>query len=88
MAEVKKRFLDVAGYMDNLLWGKQENSKGESVKYGVFPFTRYGNVLNRPRVISEEGNIAATANGDFHVVVTDIEDVSEDDVFKLFRQNW
>ncbi len=88
MAEVNKRFLDVAGFMDNLLWGKQKNASGNDVKYGVFPITRYRNVLNRPRVIPEEGNIAVTPNGDFHLVVTDIEDIDDDAVYALYRQNW
>ena len=83
-----KQKLPVGGYMDSLIWVKVENAVGELTKYVFYPITRYRNIMNRPRVISESDNVAATPNGEFHLVTTDIEDVDEQVLFELYRQTW
>lgn len=80
--------LDVTGYGDILLWGKEEGEDGSIVKRGIFPISRYDNMLNRPRTINEDTSLAVTPNADFHLVVTETEEVSDDEIFKLFGQIW
>lgn len=83
-----KEKIPVGGLMDSLLWVKAETAVGEIVKYVFYPITRYRNILNRPRVVSETDSVATTPNGDFHLVTTDIEDVDEQVLFELYRQTW
>ena len=80
--------LDVSGYGDTMLWGKEEGENGDIRKAGIFPITRYENNLNRPRTINEETSIAVTPNANFHLVVTETEEVSDDTIFELFGQIW
>lgn len=88
MAQASYTHTDVVGYSDEMLWGKEEDSNGKIKKRGIFPITRYDNILNRPRTITEDGSIANTPNADFHLVVTETEEVSDDVIFKLFGQTW
>lgn len=80
--------LPLAGYADAMLWGKVEDVDGEDHKYGIFPTTRYRNVMNRPRLIMENQSVSDTANADFHLVCTDVEVVDDEEVFSLFKQAW
>lgn len=80
--------LDVTGYGDTFLWGKEEGENGDIKKKGIFPISRYDNMLNRPRVITEDSSIAVTPNANFHLAVTDVEEVSDDKIFELFGQIW
>lgn len=83
-----KQNVPVGGSIDSILWAKVETAVGEFARYAFYPITRYVNILNRPRVISEIDNVAATPNGEFHLVVTDVEDVDEDVLYDLYRQTW
>lgn len=80
--------LDVSGYGDTILWGKEEGDNGDIKKMGIFPISRYDNMLNRPRTVDEESSLAVTPNANFHLVVTETEEVSDDIIFELFGQIW
>lgn len=79
---------NVGGYHDTMLWGKFEEDNGDIEKRGIFPVTRYANVMNRPRTITEDSSLASTPNADFHMVVTEVEEVSDDTIYDLFGQIW
>ena len=80
--------LDVSGYGDTMLWGKEEGENGDIKKMGIFPISRYENMLNRPRTVTEDTSLAVTPNANFHLVVTETEEVSDDTIFELFGQIW
>lgn len=80
--------LDVSGYADQMTWIKNEDENGRLRKTGIFPITRYPNVLNRPRTITEGETLAQTPNADFHLLTTDVEEVVDDKIFELFGQTW
>ena len=81
--------LDVSGYEDAMIWAKHEGaSESDYTKRGVFPFTRYDCVFNRPRVIIPGVKIADSPNTAFNLVVTDEEEMSDDDIFALYGQSW
>ena len=84
---VKKR-LPIGGYFDHMEWAKMETPDGDIQRFGVFPITRYRNILNRPRIITEESSMAATTNADFHFLTTEVEEVSDDLVFGWMGQIW
>lgn len=80
--------LDVAGYHDGLDWYVEELPDGTIKKHAFFPITRYRNNLNRPRVITENSSMAATPNADFHLLTTEVEEVSDDLIYELMGQTW
>lgn len=74
--------------VDSQLWVKLENALGDPVKAMFFPITRYRNVLNRPRLVTESDNVANMPNGEFMLVTTEVEDVDEEVIFNLYKQTW
>ena len=60
-----------------LLHVKENEGSTEAI---VLPYTRYGNVMNRPNVVTE-GNTYTGAP--FHLLVTDVEEV-DDNVIKRY----
>ena len=59
---------------------------GEKKRTGIlFPFTRYDNILNRPKV---SDNIRASNNPDFLLVPTETVEVDDGEIYKLFGQEW
>ena len=87
--DVNLSHLDVSGYQDGMIWGKyQGSSESDYTKRGIFPFTRYDCILNRPRVIIPGMTIADTPNTPFNLVVVDEEEMSDDDIFALYGQSW
>ena len=81
--------LNVLGYTDDVIWNKVEDIDGKVLgKRGIFPFTRYRCILNRPRLIKEGDSITSTPNANFHLLVTDTEEVNDDVIFDLFKQTW
>lgn len=59
---------------------------GEKKRKGIlFPFTRYDNILNRPKV---SDNIRASNNPDFLLVPTETVEVDDGEIYKLFGQEW
>lgn len=80
--------LDISGYGDTMLWEKEEGENGDIKKMGIFPISRYDNMLNRPRTVTEDSSLALTPNANFHLVVTETEEVTDDEIFKLFGQIW
>lgn len=87
MVELPK-YLDIGGYYDHVEWAKRELLDGTIKRFAVFPVTRYHNILNRPRVITEESSMAATTNADFHLLTTDVEEVSDDEIYSMMGQIW
>lgn len=79
---------NITGYSDLLLWEKEEDQNGKISRRGIFPFTRYPNILNRPRVITEESSVAVTPNADFHLLTTETEEVDDDTIYNLIGQVW
>ena len=75
-----KERLPYGGDLDLLLHGKVENHLGDPQKYTVYPITRYRNVLNRPRLITESMSVSSTPYGEFSLVTTDVIDVDDDKV--------
>lgn len=78
--------MPVEGFSDIFLHeiiGKKRSKNKK--KRTIFPFTRYDNVLNRPRVTS---NIRESTNPDFMLVTIDEEEISSGEVFRLFNQTW
>lgn len=84
-----KEKLPVEGAVDTLLWGKMEKGpQGDLAKFQVYPITRYRNVLNRPKLVTEAQSIAGVAYGEFELVTTDVVDVDDELVANLYRQIW
>lgn len=79
---------NIVGYSDTLFWDKVENDDGTVSRRGVFPISRYNCILNRPRVINEGEYVTDTPNANFHLLVTETEEVSDDTVFNLIGQVW
>ena len=86
--EEKKEALPEGGYYDHLEWAKMELPDGKEVKVVVFPITRYPNILNRPRVITEKSSMAVTPNANFPLLTTDDSEVSDDVIYEMFKQYW
>lgn len=80
-----RSYMDTNESMDVLMWGKQEADDGSLSKSITYPTTRYGAVLNRPRVLS---TIDGSPAGPFHLVITGVEEVDDDDVFDMYKQMW
>lgn len=71
-------------YVDTFLYAKDDdNEKKERVL--SFPFTRFDNVLNRPRVTE---NPIEEPNPDFLLVVTETGEMDDSDVFNLIGKEW
>ena len=79
---------NIVGYSDLLLWEKVEDKSGKISRRGIFPFSRYANILNRPQVITDDSSVSDTPNADFHLLVTETEEVSDDVIYKLIGQIW
>lgn len=79
--------LNITGYLDVLPWAKTE--EGETLsKQGVFPVTRYEDVLNRPRALHLSKPLVSAPTASFHLVVTDVLEVDDDTIFEWYNQVW
>lgn len=68
---------------DALLHLKEENPAGETTERVILPFTRYDNVLNRPKVVN---NTSALANGaPFNLLVLAEEEMTESEIQALYN---
>ena len=76
-----------AGYSDILMHMHEETEEGAAngkEKTG-FPVTRYDALLNRPRVIDDAQNMPIS---NFHLLVTQEGEISDDKVYEMFGQIW
>lgn len=76
---------DAEKYSDVLLHAKEQVSETEFDKRVIFPFTRYQNVINAPRVSK---NFATSNNPSFMLYVTDEGEIDDAVVFNLFGCEW
>lgn len=72
-------------YTDTFLHEIIEENGEKKQKGLLFPFTRYDNILNRPKV---SDNIRASNNPDFLLVPTETVEVDDSEIYKLFGQEW
>ena len=72
-------------YTDTFLHEIIEENGKPKYKGILFPFTRYDNILNRPKV---SDNIRASNNPEFLLVPTETVEVDDGEVYKLFGQEW
>lgn len=68
---------------DILLHLKEENEIGATGEEIVLPFTRYDNVLNRPRVVSDTSEVANGAP--FNLLVLAEEEMSDAEINALYN---
>lgn len=71
-------------YVDTFLYAKDDDSEKKE-RVLSFPFTRFDNVLNRPRVTE---NPIEEPNPDFLLVVTETGEMDDSDVFNLIGKEW
>lgn len=72
------------GFLDYVQHLKDDDADEPTQVIG-FPFTRYDNILNRPKVVTDP---AASNNPDFALLQTDEVEVEDEDVFDLFGVRW
>lgn len=70
---------------DDVLLHFRENDTDDKKEVIGFPFTRYDNVLNRPRAVDQPGK---AKNSDFALFVCEAEEVDDEDIFKLYGTVW
>ena len=76
-----------AGYSDVLMNMHDDSAEGseEARRRGAFPITRYSSLLNRPRVIYDAQQMPIS---NFHLLVTEEGEISDDKVYEMFGQIW
>ena len=76
-----------AGYSDILMQMHDTPAEGsaEARARGGFPITRYSSLLNRPRVIYDAQQMPIS---NFHLLVTEEGEISDDKVYEMFGQIW
>ena len=76
------------GSSDALLHEIVENNGEKTEERGIFPITRYANVLNRPKVLEPGALVKNANNPDFLLVATSEEEVDDNMIYDFFNQNW
>ncbi len=83
---------NISGYEDVMIWRKEEkkdvNENVSVERVGVFPIGRYGNILQRPRILPQGTSIVDTPNVNFAMITSGTEEVSDDVIYELFGQIW
>lgn len=75
-----------AGYSDSFMHTKEKSEDGiTDVERKQFPVTRYGNILNRPQVITTAESMPLS---DFHLLITEESEVDDDVIFDMMKQIW
>ena len=84
MADYK---IENAGYSDVLMHMHADPAEGSANGREVtgFPVSRYESMLNRPRVIY---NAQQMPISNFHLLVTEEGEISDDKVYEMFGQIW
>ena len=79
--------IENAGYSDILLHMHEDPASGSDTgreKTG-FPISRYEALLNRPRIIYDAQQMPIS---NFHLLVTEEGEISDDKIYEMFGQIW
>ena len=71
--------------MDDVMWGKVTNSSGQEEIVPFFPFTRYENVLGRPKVIK---NVVDAFPTDLALLKVKEEEMDDGIIYDKAGQEW
>ena len=76
------------GHVDSVLHELIEENGSKEKERILFPFTRYDNILNRPKYLKLGEKIEKSNNPDFLLVATETEEVNDTEIYTLFNQTW
>ena len=73
------------GHSDSVLHEIIEENGSKEKERILFPFTRYDNILNRPKCLKLGEKIEKSNNPDF---LLETEEVNDTEIYTLFNQTW